>query len=212
MKLTTKRHARETTAAQEKSDDTSTESTLLDQAAYHESAHAVVAVRVGFTLTKLDIKQRLVQGPNGAPALSAGYTEIDVSSLVGVDDTEVLLRRMLYAAAPVSVELDFGNDVADACAGDFASLRRYLACLDLPISQAADVFSWAASAADSILRHDGRDALDAVAAALRERSSLRPSQVVSLIRDSDARRARGTMMTEPGKPRSRSSRNRAVAL
>lgn len=192
MKSKPKRLLRLATAARGKSDDTSTESTLLDQAAYHESAHAVVAVRVGFTLTKLDIKQRLVQGPNGAPALSAGYTEIDVSSLIGADDTEVLLRRMLYAAAPVSVELDFGNDVADACAGDFASLCGYLTRLELPKSQAADLFSWAASAADSILRYDGGDALDAVAAELRERRSLRPSHVVGLIRDSDALRARRT--------------------
>lgn len=212
MKGTTKRLVRDATAAQRKSLSTSTLSPLRDSAASHEAAHAVVAVRLGFTLKQLDIQQRLMQSPNGASCLSNGYTEIDVSSLVGLDDTEVLLRRMLYAAAPALHELNKGNDVAEACAGDIAGFREYLACLDLPMSLAPDLFSWATMAADSILQHDGGKAWDAVTAALRRQRFLRPSQVVGLIRDSDARRARGTMITEPGKPRSRCARNRTVAL
>ena len=192
MKLTTKRLASLATAAKGKSLGTSPLSTLRDSAAYHEAAHAVVAVRVGFTLTQLNIKQRRMQAPNGAPALSNGYPEINVSSLVGVDDTEVLLRRMLYAAAPVLLELSKGSDVADACAGDVASLREYLSCLELPEPQAEALFHWAAIAALSILMQDDGAALNAVTEALRHLRFLRPSQVVGLIRDSDERRARRT--------------------
>jgi hypothetical protein len=192
MKLTTKRLVRLATAAQGKSHGTTTLSMLRDSAAYHEAAHAVVAVRVGFSLTQLHIQQRRIQGQNGASALSNGYTEIDVSSLVGVDDIEVLLRRMLYAAAPVLLELSRGSDVAEACASDVASLHEYLACLDLPEAQAEALFRWATIAAASILMQDDGAALNAVTAALRQRRFLRPSQVVSLIRESDMRSSRRT--------------------
>jgi len=163
-------------------------SSIRSMAADHEAAHAVVGIRLEMKLVKIDIAQRRVTLSTDQQALLHGVTRYDVADLEVVEGlTEVLLRRILFAAAPIIVEKQRDADVPDVCRNDIAGVMRWSAPLGLTFSQTADVLAWAANTAYEILTADGGHAWRSVAAELRKHRFLSPAKVVSLVRDSDQR-------------------------
>jgi len=163
-------------------------SSIRSMAADHEAAHAVVGIRLEMKLVKIHIAQRRVTLPTGEQACSQGFTEYDVMDLEVVEGlTEVLLRRILFAAAPIIVEKQRGADVCEVCQDDIDGVERWSAPLGLTPSQTVDVFAWAANSAYGILLSDGGHAWRSVAAELLKHRFLSPAKVVSLVRDSDQR-------------------------
>lgn len=161
--------------------------------AAHEAAHAVVALRLGFKVTSLEIIPRNVRLKDGSTISVDGTTYIDRASFVCADAIEVLLREMLFTAAPIELEAKAHKEgTLVGCLNDIEFLEASITSLRLKRSHAEDLRSWLWTAAASILAQDEGAAWVAVTLELQERRSLSSARLRRLIRESDARRtARG---------------------
>lgn len=154
--------------------------------ASHEAAHAVVGVRLGFTLNTVDIRVRAEQDASGRTFVSSGYTSFFLAGLserLGVQGA--LRARAVFAAAGIVAERALGSVDPTVVTDDVNGIRKCaqaLGMVDRPddptfVAFFADILN----EATEHLYADGGKAWARVRVELKKRYELAPKKVIELV-------------------------------